>query len=68
MKPVSGGRICRILESRGWRLARISGSHHIYRYPDSGRRTSVPVHGNADLKPRTQRNIMRAAGLTDADL
>ena len=68
MKPVSGKRMCQILGSRGWRLARISGSHHIYRHPDSGRRTSVPVHGNADLKPRTQRSIMRDAGLTDADL
>ena len=57
MKPVSGKRMCQILGSRGWRLARISGSHHIYRQPDSGRRTSVPVHGNADLKPRTQRSI-----------
>ena len=64
MKPVSGKRMCQILGSRGWRLARISGSHHIYRHPDSGRRTSVPVHGNADLKPRTQRSIMRDAGLT----
>ncbi len=25
-------------------------------------------HGNADLKPRTQRSIMRDAGLIDADL
>jgi hypothetical protein len=23
--------MCQILGSRGWRLARISGSHHIYR-------------------------------------
>ena len=51
MKPVSGKRMCQILGSRGWRLARISGSHHIYRHPDSGRRTSVPVHGNVRTKP-----------------
>ena len=68
MKPVSGKRMCRLLESRGWHLSRISGSYHIYRHPDSGLRTSVPVHGNVDLKPKTQRNIMRDAGLTDADL
>jgi predicted RNA binding protein YcfA (HicA-like mRNA interferase family) len=68
VKPVSGKRMCKILESRGWRLVRISGSHHIYRDPDSGHRTSIPVHGNNDLKPRTQRSIMRDAGLTDADL
>jgi predicted RNA binding protein YcfA (HicA-like mRNA interferase family) len=66
--PISGKRMCRILESHGWQLARISGSYHIYRHPDSDRRISVPVHGNADLKPGTQRRIMRDAGLTDADL
>jgi predicted RNA binding protein YcfA (HicA-like mRNA interferase family) len=27
----------------------------------------VPVHGNQDLKPGTQRSIMRDAGLTEAD-
>ncbi len=67
MKPVSGKRMCRVLEKGGWRLDRVNGSHHIYVHPD-GRRVSVPVHANADLKPGTQRNIMRDAGLTDADL
>jgi predicted RNA binding protein YcfA (HicA-like mRNA interferase family) len=28
----------------------------------------VPVHGNRNLKPGTQRGIMRDAGLTDDDL
>jgi predicted RNA binding protein YcfA (HicA-like mRNA interferase family) len=68
VKPVSGKRMCKILESRGWRLIRISGSHHIFKHEQLGRRTTVPVHGNVDLKPKTQRNIMRDAGLTDADL
>jgi predicted RNA binding protein YcfA (HicA-like mRNA interferase family) len=68
VKPISGKRMCRILEERGWTLARTSGSHHIYRHSATGRRTVVPVHGNQDLKPGTQRSIMRDAGLTDADL
>ena len=68
MKPVSGKRMCRVLEQRGWTLARINGSHHIYRHQATGRRTSVQVHGNADLKTGTQRGIMRDAGLTDDDL
>jgi predicted RNA binding protein YcfA (HicA-like mRNA interferase family) len=53
MKPVSGKRMCRVLESRGWELVRISGFHHIDRHPASGRRIAVPVHGNVDLKPKT---------------
>lgn len=68
MKPISGKRMCRLLEGRGWQLDRVNGSHHVYRHPDTRRRTTVPVHGNSDLKPGTQRSIMRDAGLTDDDL
>ena len=68
MKIISGKRMSRLLEQRGWTLARINGAHHIYRHVPTGRRTVVPVHGNQDLKPGTQRGIMRDAGLTDADL
>ena len=57
-----------MLEQRGWTLARINGSHHIYRDAATGRRTAVPVHGNQNLKPGTQRGIMRDSGLTDDDL
>ena len=33
-----------------------------------GGRVTVPVHGNKDLKPGTQRSIMRDAALSDDDL
>ena len=68
MKTVSGKRMCRVLERHGWVFSRINGSHHIYRDPATGRILSVPVHGNQDLKPGTQKAIMRTAKLTDADL
>jgi predicted RNA binding protein YcfA (HicA-like mRNA interferase family) len=67
MKPVSGKHMCRVLERYGWTLDRIKGSHHIYRRSGYSP-ISVPVHGNKNLKPGTQRAIMRAAGLTDNDL
>jgi predicted RNA binding protein YcfA (HicA-like mRNA interferase family) len=67
MKPVSGKGMCKVLESRGSELVQISGRHQIYRHA-SGARVSIPVHGNVDLKPKTQRNIMRGAGLTDDEL
>ena len=61
--------MCEVLSQRGWGLIRISGSHHIFSRAGPPRLiVSVPVHGNTDLKPGTQRNIMRTAGLTDADL
>jgi predicted RNA binding protein YcfA (HicA-like mRNA interferase family) len=67
MKPVSGKRMCRILEDRGWTRVRVSGGHFIFARPGQPNVT-VPVHGNRDLKPKTQKGIMRDAGLTDADL
>lgn len=68
MKPVSGKRMGRLLEERGWQLDRIKGSHHVYRNPETGRSVTVPVHGSADLKPGTQRSIMRDAGITADEL
>jgi predicted RNA binding protein YcfA (HicA-like mRNA interferase family) len=68
VKIIFGKRMCRVLEQRGWTLARINGSHHISRDPATGRRVVVPVHGNQDLKPGTQHGIMRDAVLTDDDL
>ena len=49
-------------------MSKITGAHHIDRHADTGRRTVVPVHGNRDLKPGTQRGIMRDASLSDDDL
>ena len=60
--------MCHVLEQRGWTLARIHGSHHIYRDAAGRRTVVVPVHANQDLKPGTQRGIMRDAGLTADDL
>ena len=68
MKPVSGKRMCRVLEEHGWILARINGSHRVYRHATENRIVVVPVHGNHDLKPGTQRGIMRDSGLNDTDL
>jgi predicted RNA binding protein YcfA (HicA-like mRNA interferase family) len=59
--------MCRILESRGWRYVRSRGSHRLYRHGDSPELINVPIHGG-DLKPGTQRDIMKKAGLTEADL
>lgn len=67
MKAVSGKEMCRLLERLGWTRTRIRGSH--YRYEKAGRPpVVVPVHGNKTLKTGTQHEIMRNAGLTEADL
>jgi predicted RNA binding protein YcfA (HicA-like mRNA interferase family) len=68
MKPISGKRMCRILEAKSWTLARSTGSHHIYVTQGRNVRISVPVHGNQDLKLGLQKTIMKLAGITDDEL
>jgi predicted RNA binding protein YcfA (HicA-like mRNA interferase family) len=69
VKHVSGKRMCRVLEGKGWLHVRTTGSHHIYSNPaQPGTIITVPVHGNRSLRAGTQRKIMRDAGLTEDDL
>jgi predicted RNA binding protein YcfA (HicA-like mRNA interferase family) len=68
VKAVSGKEFCAILERHGWIKKRITGSHHIYAKPGAQEIASVPVHGNSDLKRGLLCNLMKIAGLTEADL
>jgi predicted RNA binding protein YcfA (HicA-like mRNA interferase family) len=64
VKAVSGKEFARMLESNGWSLQRINGSHHIYSKAGSTVRISVPIHGNESLKVGLQRHLMKLAGLS----
>ncbi len=68
MKAISGKRMCRLLKDRGWVLVRTRGSHFAFEHPNRAQTIVVPVHGSRDLKPGTQRGIMKMAGLTAAEL
>ncbi len=68
MKAISGKRLCRLLEARGWLLARVRGSHHIFVKPGTNVRISVPVHGNRTLKRGLQRHLIKLAEIEEADL
>lgn len=68
MKTVTGKEFCRILESRGWQLRRINGSHRIYTTAGISARISVPVHGGGDLKRGLQRQLMKIARIKNCDL
>ena len=68
MKTVSGKRMCQILEGKGWRLARVTGSHHIYVRQGSNLRITVPIHGNQNLKIGLQRVIMKLADVREEEL
>ncbi|MFB2919358.1 type II toxin-antitoxin system HicA family toxin [Aerosakkonema funiforme] len=68
MKSISGKKLCKIVEERGWLLKRITASHHIYQKDEVNEILSIPVHSNKDLKIGTLKALMKIAGLTEADL
>jgi predicted RNA binding protein YcfA (HicA-like mRNA interferase family) len=68
LKTVSGKRFCRILDSNGWELKRINGSHHIYAKVGNTARISVPVHGNTPLKTGLLRHLMKIAEIEESEL
>jgi predicted RNA binding protein YcfA (HicA-like mRNA interferase family) len=68
MKSVSGKELAKLLESRGWMLMRIHGSHHVYGTRESSVRLSVPIHGNRPLKVGLVGHLLKMAGLSVQDL
>ena len=52
-----------MLESHGWSLQRINGSHHIFTMTGNPARITVPVHGNESLKIGLLRHLMKLAGI-----
>lgn len=68
MKAISGKDLCKLLERKGWVLARVNGSHHIYTKKDTVYRVSVPVHKNKDLKMGLLKSIMKIAGISENEL
>lgn len=68
MKSVSGKKFARVLESHGWVLKRVSGSHHIYVKESLPARISIPIHGNHPLKTGLLHHFMKVAGLGESDL
>lgn len=59
MKPKD---LIKILESEGWYVDRIQGSHCIMKHPKKKGRPVIPYH-NKDLASGTFKNILRQAGL-----
>lgn len=49
MKSISGKRLCKVIERKGWVLKRVTGSHHIYDKIGVEQILSIPVHRDQDL-------------------
>ena len=68
MKQVSGRELAQIVQRRGWTLARVHGSHHVFTMAGRRERIVIPIHGNQPLKKGLFRSLMKIAGLQDEDL
>ena len=55
---ISGKELIKFLQTLGFVLIRVNGSHHRLKHPD-GRVTTVPVHKNEDLPKGLLRKIIR---------
>lgn len=60
----SGPEMMRFLESQGFELVRVRGSHHVFER--GTQRTVVAVHGSETLKIGTLRAILRDVELSPA--
>ena len=68
MKAVTGRRLAKLAETKGWSLARISGSHHIYIKESRTERVVIPIHGNKTLKIGLQRSLMKIIPVSEDEL
>jgi predicted RNA binding protein YcfA (HicA-like mRNA interferase family) len=62
---VTGQELVRFLQREAFLLVRVRGSHHFL--TKDALRTSVPVHGNRDLKVGTLRSILRDIQMTPSE-
>lgn len=62
---VTGQEMVRFLQREGFQLLRVRGSHHFFAKDEL--RTSVPVHGNRELKIGTLRGILRDIQLAPSE-
>jgi predicted RNA binding protein YcfA (HicA-like mRNA interferase family) len=68
VKQVSGKDLCRAVQRKGWTLARIKGSHHVFTKEGRQERIVIPVHGNHPLKIGLLRAQMKIAGLSENEI
>ena len=64
---LTAGQIIRIIEKRGFKLSRQSGSHMIFKN-DEGRRVTVPYHAGKILHPKLLKSILADADISADEL
>jgi len=68
MKTICGKKLSKILETKGWVLKRINGSHHVFSKIDCEVLIVIPIHRNDDLKIGLLKSVMRIADIKEDEL
>jgi predicted RNA binding protein YcfA (HicA-like mRNA interferase family) len=68
LKQVSGKAFAKAIEGKGWQLARVKGSHHVFIKAGRPERIVIPFHGNKPLKIGLLKALMKIAELEERDL
>jgi predicted RNA binding protein YcfA (HicA-like mRNA interferase family) len=62
---ISGQEMARFLQRLGFQLVRVRGSHHYFARGST--HTTVPVHGNHNLRVGTLRSVLRDVEISPTD-
>ncbi|CAD6544779.1 type II toxin-antitoxin system HicA family toxin [Paraburkholderia kirstenboschensis] len=59
---MNSAEVVKLIQANGWRLVRISGSHHHFRHAFKAGLVTIP-HPRRDLPAGTLNSILKQAGL-----
>ena len=62
--PSTVRQLIKIVEEDGWRQVVQTGSHRQFKHPTKKGRVTIAGKMSDDVHPRTERSILRQAGLT----
>ena len=65
---MSGKALAQAVQRKGWVLARIKGSHHVFIKEGRQERIVIPIHGNRPLKIGLLRAQMKIAGIVEGEV
>lgn len=55
--------IIKLIEKSGWILSRTKGSHRQFKHPAESGTVTIAGHPNDEIHPKTERSILKQAGL-----
>lgn len=61
--PRKVGEIIKLIEADGWYVVVVRGSHRQFKHPTKPGRTTIAGKPSETLHPRTERSILKQAGI-----